>query len=72
MFTSVFFIVFTIVLSPTEHLGLIGPRFETLEACEADMPAAYAMIAERARENGFEKFSLVAHCVKHDVPTSGV
>jgi hypothetical protein len=72
MFTSVFFIVFTLVLSPTEHIGLIGPRFDTLAACEADKPTAYDAIHASAVEQGFTNFSMEVHCVEHKLPTNGV
>jgi hypothetical protein len=72
MFTSVFFIVFTIVLSPTEHIGLIGPKFETMAECKADLEPGYAFIYAEAEAQGFEDFSLNAHCVEHKLPTNGV
>jgi hypothetical protein len=72
MFTSVFFIVFTIVLSPTEHIGLIGPRFDTMQECQADLEVGYNAIHAQATEAGFEDFSLNSHCVEHRLPTNGV
>jgi hypothetical protein len=72
MFTSVFFIMFTIVLSPEEHIGLIGPRFTTMEECKADLEAGYTSIDAQAEAQGFEGYSLNAHCVEHKLPTNGV
>ena len=71
MFTTVFFIAFTIVLSPTEHIGLIGDRFPTMDACVADMEAGKAYVAQTISQSGFSNFSVEAHCLPHTIPTNG-
>ena len=72
MFNSVFLMVFTIILSPTEQIGLIGPRFESMEACASSLEAGYEAIHEIAVANGFTDFSLNAHCIEHHVKTNGI
>lgn len=72
MFNSVFLMVFTIILSPTEQIGLIGPRFDSMEACAASLEEGYNAIYKLAEANGFSGFSLNAHCIEHHAKTNGI